>query len=34
MMPMDYFPLRSKSEEEVKWLLTSAQAANINMIRS
>ena len=33
MVPMDYYPKRMRSEEEVKWLLTSAQASNLNLIR-
>lgn len=33
MVPMDYYPKRMRSEEEVKWLLTSAQASNLNLLR-
>jgi len=33
MVPIDYYPNRMKSESELKWLLFSAQAANINVLR-
>ncbi len=33
MVPIDYYPDRMKSREELKWLLHSAKEANYNMLR-
>lgn len=33
MVPMDYYPSRMKSEDEIRWLMLSAQEANINILR-
>lgn len=33
MVPLDYFPDRMKSREELKWFLEAATAANMNMLR-
>jgi beta-mannosidase len=33
MVPMDYYPDRMKSNEEIKWFLEEATAANMNMLR-
>jgi beta-mannosidase len=32
-VPMDYYPSRMQSEEEIKWLMDSASAANFNILR-
>jgi len=33
LLPMDYYPDRMHSEEEVKWLVDSTIASNLNLIR-
>lgn len=33
MVPIDYYPHRMKSYDELKWLMLSTQQANMNMLR-
>jgi len=33
MVPLDYYPKRMKSQEELEWLLLSSKAANIKALR-
>lgn len=33
MVPIDYFPQREKSKDEIDWLIESALEANINVLR-
>ena len=33
MVPLDYYPDRMKSDEEIQWILMSAVSANMNVLR-